>query len=262
MKQIENKNVKKKRPCFGWWISAGILLALGLFVPTYFYVRILPVTAALVIGCYCLLFSLGKKHPKAARRLRFILTSLLIVGMLVVGITGSLILLEGSAVPQEDLPYIVVLGAQVRDTGPSASLQERIDAAYEYLMAHPNTVAIVSGGQGSDEPMTEAQCMYDCLTARGIPPQRIIKEEQATSTWGNLSFSLEIIEAETGAQPDVIGIVSSEYHLFRTSLQAWEFRLEVIGIPARTGSFDRWLHYFVREIAGVWHYLLLGGKNQ
>jgi uncharacterized SAM-binding protein YcdF (DUF218 family) len=57
-------------------------------------------------------------------------------------------------------------------------------------------------------------------------------------------------------------VVSSEYHLFRTGLQAKEFDLQIIGIPARTGSFDRWLHYFVREIAGVWHYLLLGGQNR
>lgn len=253
---------KQEHPCRLWWIIAGVLMGAGLLIPTYFYVRLLPVLVALVIGCYCLIFSLGKKHPKAGRVLRSLLTGIVILGLLIFVITGSLILQVGSDVPEEDLPYIVVLGAQVRDSGPSASLQERIDAAYGYLIAHPDTVAIVSGGQGNDEPMTEARCMYDCLIKMGIAPERIIKEEQATSTWGNLTYSLDIIEAETGCRPSSLGVVSSEYHLFRTGLQAKEFGLEIIGIPARTGSFDRWLHYFVREIAGVWHYLLLGGQNR
>ena len=253
---------KKKHPCRPWWITAGILMGFGLLTPTYFYVRLLPVLAALIIAGYCLIYTLQKKHPKAGRVLRTLLTTGVILGMLVFVTTGACILQEGSDVPEEDLPYIVVLGAQVRDSGPSASLQERIDAAYGYLTEHPDTVAIVSGGQGSDEPITEAQCMYQCLIAMGIAPERVIKEEQATSTWGNLTYSLDIIEDRTGSRPSSIGVVSSEYHLFRTGMQAREFDLEIVGIPATTGSFDRWLHYFIREIAGVWHYILLGGQNR
>lgn len=253
---------KRNRPGLLWWIAAGVLAALGLLVPTYLYVRLLPVSLAAVIACYCGLSLLGKKRPGAAHVLRTLLTTAVILGVLVFVITGGCILQEGSQIPEEDLPYIVVLGAQVRDSGPSASLQERIDGAYDYLIAHPDTVAIVSGGQGSDEPISEAQCMYECLIRKGISPDRVIKEEQATSTWGNLTFSLDIIESETGSRPDSIGVVSSEYHLFRTGLQARELDLDIIGIPAKTGSFDRWLHYFVREIAGVWHYILLGGQNR
>ena len=253
---------KKKHTCLAWWIIAGVFMALGLLVPTYFYVRLLPVLVALVIGCYCFLSLLTKNHPGIAHVLRSILTTGVILAILIFVITGGFILYEGKEIPTEDLPYIVVLGAQVRDYGPSESLQERIDRAYEYLITHPNTVAIVSGGQGSDEPMTEAQCMHNCLVEMGISPERVIKEEQATSTWGNLTFSLDIIEAETGCRPTTLGVVSSEYHLFRTGLQAEEYGLEIIGVPAQTGSFDRWLHYFVREIAGVWHYILLGGQNR
>ena len=254
--------MEKKRACLVWWIIAGVLTALGLLVPTYFYVRILPIGVAVIIGCYCGLYHWSKKQPKAARSLRWVFTGVIAVGLLICTVTGSFILQAGSDIPEEDLPYIVVLGAQVRDDGPSESLQERIDTACEYLMAHPETICIVSGGQGNDEPMTEAQCMYDCLVSMGISPERIIKEEQATSTWGNLTFTLDIIETRTGHRPSSLGVVSSEYHLFRTGLQAKEYGLEIIGIPAQTGSFDRWLHYFVREIAGVWHYILLGGQNR
>jgi uncharacterized SAM-binding protein YcdF (DUF218 family) len=254
--------MKQKHPCRLWWIVAGVLMALGLLVPTYFYVRVLPIAVAVMISCYCGLFYLQKKYPKAAKIGRWIFTAVVALGLAVCSVTGCFILRAGNQAPEETLPYIVVLGAKVKDQGPSASLQERIDTAYEYLLAHPDTIAIVSGGKGDDEPKTEAQCMYDCLIAMGISPDRVIKEEQATSTWGNLNFSLDIIEAQTGSRPTSLGVVSSEYHLYRTGLQAKELDLDVIGIPAKTGSFDRWLHYFIREIAGVWHYILLGGQNK
>ena len=191
-----------------------------------------------------------------------ILTIGVILGVLVCTVTGIMILRGGKGAPDGNYPYIVVLGAKVEKDGPSPSLAERIDTACEYLSAHPDTVAIVSGGQGDDEHITEAQCMYDCMVQAGIDPERIIKEEQATSTWSNLCFSLDIIENLTGSRPSRLGVVSSEYHLFRTSLQAKAHGLELLGIPARTENPVRWLHYFLREICGVWHYILLGGQNQ
>ena len=249
---------KKKHPCLIWWIIAGILAGFGLLIPTYFYVRLLPILLAAVISCYCLIFILGKKHPGAAHLLRTVMTTTVILGLLVFAVTGGCILQEGREAPEEGLPYIVVLGAKVNTGGPSASLQERIETARDYLISHPDTLCIVSGGQGSDEPIPEATCMYEHLIQAGISPDRIIKEDRSTSTWENLNFSLDLIEEKTGSRPTTLGVVSSEYHLFRVGLQAKEYGLEVIGIPARTGSFDRWLHYFVREIAGVWHYIFLG----
>ena len=251
-------DVKKKHPCLIWWIIAGILAGFGLLIPTYFYVRLLPILLAAVISCYCLIFILGKKHPGAAHLLRTVLTTAVILGLLVFAVTGGCILQEGREAPEEGLHYIVVLGAKVNTGGPSASLQERIETARDYLISHPDTLCIVSGGQGSDEPIPEATCMYEHLVQAGISPDRITKEDRSTSTWENLNYSLDLIEEKTGSRPTTLGVVSSEYHLFRVGLQAKEYGLEVIGIPARTGSFDRWLHYFVREIAGVWHYILLG----
>lgn len=252
---------KRKIPCLPGFITAGVLACLAL-LPTYLYVRVLPLLMAAIIIFYCLLAILAKKKPRFARALQWTLTSVLILGVLVCSVTGIMIFKSSQGSAGASCPYIVVLGAKVENAGPSPSLQERIAAAYEYLTAHPDTIAIVSGGQGNDEPISEAQCMYDCLVALGIEPERIIKEEQATSTWGNLSYSLDIVEQLTGSRPDTIGVVSSEYHLFRTSLQAKAHGLEVLGIPARTGSFDRWLHYFLREICGVWHYIILGGQHQ
>ena len=92
-------------------------------------------------------------------------------------ITEAIIIKASFGSPKESVDYIVVLGAKVRETGPSASLWDRIRGAHDYLVAHPNVIAIVSGGQGEDEPMTEAQAMYDGLVGMGIDPGRIWLEE-------------------------------------------------------------------------------------
>lgn len=249
----------KQIPCLGGWIAA-VIVGFPALLPTYFYVRLVPALLALVIASYCLIQIWARKQPKPARICRRILTALVVIAVIICCGTGALILNAGAGDPHQDCAYIVVLGAQVNPDGPSQSLRERIYAARDYLDAHPNTVAILSGGQGDDEHITEAQCMYDELIKLGIPAHRLIKEDRAASTWGNLSYSLDIIEAQTGHRPDSVGVVSSEYHLFRTGLQAKRHGLQIVGIPAKTGTFDRFLHYFIREIAGVWHYLIIGGQ--
>ena len=108
--------------------------------------------------------------------------------------------------------------------------------------------------------MTEAQCMYEHLVEMGIDPDRVWIEDQATSTWGNLQLSLALIEEKTGTRPHTIGLLSSEYHLFRASLQAKDLGLETVGIPAKTTLPLDALNHFLREVAGVWHYILLGGQ--
>ena len=239
------------------WAAAILIGSLSLF-PLYGWVRFLPLGIALLIVSYCLIAWMGRTQQHRARLARKILTAILIIGIAVVGTTGSIIVYTGAQAPTDVCPYIIVLGAKVRPDGPSMSLQERVDAAYAYLSDNPDTVAVVSGGRGTDEPISEADCMFTQLTQRGIAPSRIWVEDQATSTWENLKFSLDIIEQQTGFRPTTMGVVSSEYHLFRTSLQAKDWGLDLIGIPARTTTWDRWLHYVLREIAGVWHYILLG----
>src|SRR5699024_4311035 len=120
--------------------------------------------------------------------------------------------------------------------------------------------AIVSGGQGLDEPITEAQAMYDELVKLGIDESRIWMEDKATSTWENLNFTLDLIEEKTGVRPEKLGVISSEYHLFRSSLFAKKCGVEFVGIPAPTSQPGQRINHFMREVAGVWHFLILGGQ--
>lgn len=213
-----------------------------------------------ILMFYNIVYLLRNKYPLATRVAKRIFTFILCVGLIVVGITEAVVIHASFGDPKESCDYVVVLGAKVRPDGPSVSLMDRIRAAADYLDAHPEVIAVVSGGKGSDEPMTEAQCMYDELLALGIDESRIWMEDKATSTWENLQFSLDLIEEKTGTRPTKIGILSSEYHLFRASLFADACGVESVGIPAATSRLSQKINHFMREVAGIWHYLILGGQ--
>lgn len=245
-----------------FWGGIGFLLAMALFwkfaVVGYSFLALVSVFLAALLGCYGLLQLLIRRYGKPFRIARTVLNVCVCLGLAVVSVTEGIIIHASFGQPEESCQYMVVLGCMVRDDGPSVSLQNRIDAAYEYLIAHPEVIAVVSGGQGEDEPMTEAQCMFQQLVEMGIAPERVWMEDRATSTWENLRFSLDLIEEKTGKRPARIGLLSSEYHLYRASLQAKSLGLDTVGIPARTTLPSQALNHFLREIAGVWHYILLG----
>jgi len=243
------------------WLICAPLAALAYFLkfvaPGYGFSALVCCGLIFIILFYSL--TTGSAVP-AVQILRKIFTFCLIIGLIAAGITEYFILKASRGDPDRHCDYMVVLGAKVRDSGPSVSLWDRIYGAYDYLEAHPEVIAIVSGGQGADEPISEAQAMYDELVKLGIDPDRIWLEDKATSTWENLTFTLNLIEEKTGSRPVTLGVVSSEYHLFRASLFAGECDVEAVGIPAQTSRLSQKINHFMREIAGVWHYLILGGQ--
>ncbi len=230
-------------------------------VPGYSFSALICVMLIGILLFYTLIPLVGFRFPGLAKWTSRIFTGVLILGILVVGATELVIFKASLGSPEKSASYVVVLGAKVNKDGPSVSLWDRICAAYTYLEEHPDTVAILSGGQGTDEPITEAECMYRELVALGIDPERLWKEEEATSTWENLQFSLNLIEQATGTRPTSLGVLSSEYHLLRASLLAKGCGVtEFIGVPAKTSRLSQAVNHFLREAAGVWHYILLGGQ--
>lgn len=251
-------------PAVFGWVGIALCSLLALFLNFcmvgYSFSVLVCLCIIGIILVYKGLHRLGRKYPRDAHTLKRVFTLLLCVGLLVVGITEAVIIDASFGDPKEHCDYMVVLGAGVHGDEPSLSLRNRIDAAYGYLTAHPDVTAILSGGQGEGENLTEAQCMFDHLTAMGIGESRLWMEDKATSTWENLNFSLDMIEEKTGSRPETLGVLSSEYHLFRASLFADACGVEFVGIPARTTKISLRVNYFMREVAGVWHYLLLGGQ--
>lgn len=202
---------------------------------------------------------LAQRPGTVTRWLRRCLTALLILAILSAAVTGFFVGRACEGNPNAECDYVIVLGASLNGKKPSLILKERLDVAVEYLTTHEETVCVVSGGQGPGEDMTEASFMKEYLTGRGIDADRIWLEEKSTSTWENLEFSLGVIEEKTGKRPHAVGIVSSEFHLYRAGLVAEKMQVTAIGIPVKTSRVSLFVSYFLREIAAVWKYAVLGG---
>lgn len=157
------------------------------------------------------------------------------------------------AVPPAPCPTVIVLGCQVRGTAPSLLLSYRIDAAAAYLKANPGSVAILSGGRGGGENISEAECMYRGLSARGIDPARLYKEEQAATTLENLRFSKAVMEREGLRGP--VALVSSDVHICRAEEMAEDLGLRACGLAAKTSWYSR-PTYILREALGLLYYTL------
>ena len=153
--------------------------------------------------------------------------------------------------------YIIVLGAAVRGTKPTLALTHRLQATYDYLVEYPESTAVVSGGQGNGEDISEAQCMRDWLVERGIDPERIIMENRSTSTMENLEFSKELI-LKNGGRADDIAIVSSPYHLYRAKTMAKSLGIDAAGVACVYGYPVFTLGMFIREAFGITHLWIFG----
>lgn len=245
------------------WSLAVILFLLGAAVyfllPGYSFTGLVLLGLGALVVCYRLLAILSRHSLTAAKFLRLLLTVCICLGLLAALITGTVIYYAGLGSTETACDYIIVLGCGVNGTVPSLSLQNRIDAAYTYLIANPDTICVVSGGQGPGEDMTEAACMKRELVAMGISPDRIWEEDRSTSTMENLEFSLAVLEANAGYRPKTLGIVSAEYHLYRAGLMAESLGVSAVGIPGKTTWFTLWANYHMREIVAVWAYLIFGG---
>ncbi|MGL4696001.1 YdcF family protein [Enterococcus larvae] len=163
-----------------------------------------------------------------------LLVVLVTVGILYAGTILFLILRGTKDIPVDQPDTILILGAQVRGTSkenayPSSVLKERLNEAIVFIGKNPQATVIVCGGQGSDEPDSEANVMADYLIQHNIDSKKIIKEDQSTSTKENIANAME--KADLGKTV----IVTSDFHIYRSKLLARRLGLKTIsGLPAHS----------------------------
>lgn len=126
----------------------------------------------------------------------------------------------------EHLDYLIVLGAKVREDDISASLKHRLDKAIRFAQEHPETKLILSGGQGKDEPTTEAQAMAEYLQYNGIAPEQILLEGQSTSTRENMTFSKALIEEQRQEEKESVRRKQVDENRRRMELSMFLLQLE------------------------------------
>lgn len=187
------------------------------------------------------------KTEKWAKVFRGVLITGYLAFALLFAAEGALMLNATAQTPPQDAT-VILLGCSVKGETPSQMLRLRIDAAEEFMKANPESKAVLSGGQGPGEDITEALCMYRELTERGISEDRLYMEGRSTSTRENIAFSKEIIEKE-GLNTSV-AIVSNNFHLYRASILVKEAGLDFCSVSAFT-PYPLLGIYIMREFMGI-----------
>ena len=154
-----------------------------------------------------------------------------------------------------DFDYIVVLGAGLIDgLRPTKILANRLDKAIRvFNKSVSSCYIVVSGGQGADEKVSEAEAMHTYLIDKGIKNHQIILEDKSVNTFENIRNSFEIIKRRGGRMR--IAVVTSNFHVYRALLLCRSLNIPAIGIGAPI-AFYFWPSAMIREYVALCKYYL------
>jgi uncharacterized SAM-binding protein YcdF (DUF218 family) len=149
-----------------------------------------------------------------------------------------------------DEDCVLVLGCGIRGETPLPTLCMRLDKCLEYLQHNPNALIIVSGGQGMNEAITEAEAMKRYLVSKGVAPMQILQEDQSSNTAENMQFSKPIIDQHFASKTYKVVCITSNYHAYRAKVLSKKF-----GIPvSHYNAAIRWHLYpvaYCRETLSI-----------
>ncbi len=151
---------------------------------------------------------------------------------------------------KKDFDYIIIHGAGLlHGDRLSKLLQDRVDKAIDVYLSDPSpTIMIPSGGQGSDETISEAEAMSRYMLEKGIPEYRIIKEDRSTTTMENLENCKKLIDGMEGRKYTTL--VTSNYHVYRALRYCRKIGLECTGIGSHV-AFYYWPSALIREFIAI-----------
>lgn len=187
----------------------------------------------------------GKRKPLWLK----LLLTLIVASVVVFGGLEAAVLSGAHDVVRGEPQVMVILGCQVKPWGPSVLLQDRLDKALDYWREHPDITIVVSGGQGPDEHISEAQCMYDYLTEQGVDGTQILLEDQSHNTWENIQYSQELLQAQ-GVDTSQMLVVSNGFHLTRVKLlwgREWQGEYTLSALAAPSSHVPSRLKMYIRE---------------
>ena len=222
--------------CFAFYFLIGFYSRFGLSIQWIW----------LVAGIALIAAGLLTSVP-VPRWLRYAWRTALIAGLALLVVLEGFVISGMNTTAPPGMDYLLVLGASVYADGPSPALTRRVNAVMDCLDQHPDAVIISSGGQGRNEPISEAQCIRDELIKRGVDPGRILMEDKSTNTQENMEFSKALIDRPDAA----VGIVTNNFHIWRSLQHARRAGLtNVHGIAAEyTGP--TLIHFMVREAISI-----------
>ena len=237
-------------------ITAGVFCLLCGAAPLIYSVFNAGCIIMLALGVgLCALAALWMQISKRRRLYRFV-NFCLFIGVSIITVFSCMIAYRAwfCLPPEQDGQTLIVLGARVYESGPSRMLKYRLDKALRHLNEYPSSTCIVSGGQGDDEPCTEASAMAAYLVANGIAAERIMQEDLSTNTNENISFSAKHIPVNSTG----IIIVTNDFHQMRASVYARNNGFPVTYALSAFTPPGLLPIYWMREVGGIPYSLLTG----
>ncbi len=140
---------------------------------------------------------------------------------------------------KKQIDYIIVLGSGIKSEEVPPLLKSRLDKAIEYYVKNSSSKIVVSGGQGADEPVSEAFAMKKYLLSQQIPEEKILVEDASTTTYENMKFSKKIIfeDWKNDKENPKILFSTNNYHVLRGALYARKAQLKAEGVGAPTALY-------------------------
>ena len=153
-----------------------------------------------------------------------------------------------------DEDVLIVLGCGVNGTVPTEPLQARLEKALDYIKKNPDVKIAVTGGQGPQEDISEAECMANYLAVRTIEPSRIILEDKSTSTGENFKFTKPLLDKKLGENYKA-AVITNDFHILRAKLLAKENGMEITTLHANSKWYNAVMMY-MREVLAMGKYLI------
>lgn len=144
---------------------------------------------------------------------------------------------------------IIVLGAAVRGKHVSLPLAHRLEKAVEYSKINKNCIIVVSGGQGPQEDIPEAEAMAQYLISRGVDESRIIKEDKSTSTYENFLYSKKLLD-EIFRREYNAAFITNDFHTYRAGCISRQASIPSARLGAKTDWYTAPVNY-LRECLAV-----------
>ncbi len=243
------RKTNKKRLFIKLCLLVGLLCLMGTLILSLAYGFTVGNAISLSIGLFFIGFYFA--YPKLSAFWRqltnvtLLVGTLIIVGMFVfIGVNG----LKNTVKFNEDC--VLVLGCGIRGKTVLPTLQLRLDKCVEYLQQNPSALVIVSGGQGRNEAVSEAEAMKRYLVSKGVRTEQIIEESRSHNTKQNFQYSKELMDNYFSSKPYSVACITSNYHAYRARKLS-----ETVGLSvAQYSSESRWYLYpsaYFREMLSV-----------
>ena len=241
--QLIRKEGRSWRNLLGLFL--GLFLGIGSLLPIFignmlFYSKVIDVHYERGFGRFFELFLENTVSAYVAY------LECILIGTIIVAVKAAL------RIPSFDKDYIIIHGCQIRKDGTLTKLlQSRADRAVEFAKMQKDKtgkdiVFIPSGGKGSDEVISEGEAIAQYLKEQGISEDKILLENESTSTEENIKFAKKKLEEHSGSAEYKAAFATTNYHVFRTGMLAEKSGLKAEGIGSKTKVYF-WVNAFVRE---------------